>query len=66
MRGKKNEGGERVSVVLLVLGIAILALSLAADPAGIGGNPSFGRNQITGVIVGAIMIIVGLSTRLKK
>jgi hypothetical protein len=61
MGGKKT-----VSIVLLVAGVVILVLSLAADLVGIGGNPVFGRNQIIGVIVGAIVTVVGLVLRLKK
>jgi len=66
MGDRKREGRERVSIVLLVLGIAMLATSLAADPTGTGGNPSFEHDQITGAIAGAIVTIVGLITKLKK
>jgi hypothetical protein len=61
MAGKKT-----ASIVLLVAGVVILVLSLAADLVGIGGNPIFGRDQIIGVIVGAIVTVVGLVLRLKK
>jgi len=55
-----------VGTVLLVVGIAVLVLALAADPIGIGGNPIFGRNQIIGTIVGAIAAVAGLVLRRKK
>jgi len=61
MEGKKTAG-----IILLVAGIVILALSLAADPLGIGVSPEFGWRQITGAIVGAIAIVVGLVLTLKK
>lgn len=61
MGGKKTVG-----IVLLVVGIVILVLALAADPIGIGGNPDFGRTQIIGTIVGAVVTVVGLILRLKK
>jgi hypothetical protein len=61
MGGKKTVG-----IVLLVVGIVILVLALAADPIGIGGNPDFGRIQIISTIVGAIVTVVGLILRLKK
>ena len=62
MKGKKT-----VSIVLLVVGIAILALSLAADYIGIGDAvPSFGPQQIAGTIVGAIVAVVGLFLMLRK
>ncbi|MCK4315209.1 MAG: hypothetical protein KAX24_05505 [Anaerolineae bacterium] len=65
MEGKKNKK-KTAATVLLVVGIVILVLSLAADPLGIGGNPVFGRNQIIGTIVGAIVTVVGLILRLRK
>jgi len=55
-----------LGLVLLVVGIAVLVLSLAADPLGIGGNPIFGRNQIIGTIVGAVAAVVGFVLRRKK
>jgi hypothetical protein len=61
MGGKKTIG-----TVLLVVGIVVLLLSLVADPIGIGGSPGFGRNQIVGAIVGAIVTVVGLVLTLKK
>lgn len=68
MEGKKNKKNKKktAATVLLVVGIVILVLSLAADPIGIGGNPAFGRDQITGAIVGAIVTVVGLILRLRK
>ena len=68
MEGKKNKKNKKktAATVLLVVGIVILVLSLAADPLGIGGNPVFGRNQIIGTIVGAIVTVVGLILRLRK
>jgi len=60
--GKKTAG-----IVLLVVGIVIVVVSLAADPLGLGGsNVVFGLRQIAGTIVGAIVTVVGLVLRLKK
>lgn len=53
-------------IVLLVIGIVVLLLSLLADVIGIGGSPVFGYRQIVGVIVGAIVAVVGLVLTLKK
>jgi len=61
MGGKKTAG-----ITLLVVGIAVLLLSLVADPIGIGGSPGFGPYQIVGTIVGAIVAVVGLVLTLKK
>ena len=56
-----------ISIVLLVVGIVILVVSLAADFLGIGGNTAvFGPRQITGAVVGAVLIVVGLILRPRK
>ena len=56
-----------ISIVSLVVGIAILVLSLAADPLGLGGsNTVFGPRQIAGTVVGAVATVAGLVLRLKK
>ncbi len=46
-----------IGIVLLVVGIVLLLLSLAADM--IGGAPGFGTNQIAGTVIGVIVAIVG-------
>jgi len=51
---------------LLVVGIVVLLLSLLADLIRIGGHPGFGYYQIVGIIVGAIVTVVGLVLTLKK
>ena len=61
MGGKKTAG-----ITLLVVGIAVLLLSLVADPIGIGGSPGFGSYQIVSTIVGAIVTVVGLVLTLRK
>jgi hypothetical protein len=54
------ERRKTAGIILLVAGIVILVLSLAADALGVGVTPHFGWRQITGAIVGAIAIVVGL------
>jgi Na+/glutamate symporter len=54
MGGKKTVG-----IVLLVVGVAVLALSLFADPIGIGNATAFGRDQIIGTIAGVIVAVGG-------
>ena len=61
MKNKK-----RIGIILLVVGIAVLALALVADLVGIGNAPAFGRDQIWAVIVGVIVAIVGLVLTLRK
>ena len=45
---------------LLVLGAALLIVSLLADAIGIGANPGFGYRQIIGVVLGVIAVIRGI------
>jgi hypothetical protein len=61
MAGKKTAG-----VVLLVVGIVIVALSLAADTLGVGNPSAFGPLQIAAVVVGGIVAIIGLPLTLQR
>ena len=53
-------------IVLLVAGIVVLVLALAADPLGIGEGGGFGRNQVIGTVVGAVVAVAGLVLTLLK
>ena len=55
MGNKKTLG-----IVLIVAGVVVLLVSLAADVVGIGGAPGFGYKQIIGAIAGVIIAVVGL------
>jgi hypothetical protein len=55
-----------IGIVLLVLGIVLLLLSLAADMVGIGGAPGLGYKQIAGIIIGAIVAVIGFVLNSKK
>ncbi len=59
-------GSKRLSSIMLVVGIIILVLSLLADFAGFGRAPGMGSNQIMGIIVGAVVTIIGVIKMLKK
>ena len=48
-----------IGYIVIVLGIAALILSLAADAIGIGGSPGIGWRQLTGAAVGLIVMIYG-------
>jgi hypothetical protein len=61
MKGKKT-----LSIVLLVLGIVLFVLSLAADAIGLGGSPGFGGIQIAGILLGALAAVVGLLIMRRK
>jgi len=51
--------------ILLIAGIIILLISLIADTLGVGREPGFGYLQISGTIIGAVVIVLGL-IRLRK
>jgi hypothetical protein len=47
-------------ILLSVAGAALLAVSLLADVVGLGDSTRFGPNQVTGTIVGGVVLVVGL------
>ncbi len=49
-----------IGYVLILLGVIILVLSLAADAIGIGGSPGIGWKQLTGAAVGLLVALGGL------
>jgi hypothetical protein len=49
-----------LGIVLAIVGAVGTAVSALADPLGIGEGNTFGWLQITGVIIGAIVILLGL------
>jgi hypothetical protein len=61
MADKKTLG-----IVLIVVGIVVLLLAVLANPLGIGNPARFGFIQIAGVVVGAIVALVGLYLALKR
>jgi hypothetical protein len=65
-RGEKMGSKKAVGIALLVVGIIVLALSLLAEPLGIGGPSSgFGPYQIAGTVVGVVVALVGLVLALR-
>jgi hypothetical protein len=48
-----------MGIGLIVVGVIVLIVSLAADSLGIGGAPGIGFKQIGGAVVGVIVAIVG-------
>jgi len=47
-------------VILLVLGVLLFVVSLAADAVGIGEGTGIGWKQVTGAVVGAIIAAIGI------
>jgi hypothetical protein len=51
-----------VGVVVALVGGALVVVSALADPLGIGGvDETFGWKQITGVVVGGLVLLLGLA-----
>lgn len=48
-----------LAIGLIILGVLILAVVFLAGPLGLAGN-SFGIKHIIGVVVGAIVLVVGV------
>ena len=61
MKNKKTIG-----ILMIVIGIALLIISLLADTLGLGGAAGFGWKQILGSVVGAIAVVAGLILAIKK
>jgi hypothetical protein len=56
-----------IGIVLIVAGIALMAVSLAADLLGLGGlNAVFGPRQLVGTVIGVLVIAGGVVLRMKK
>jgi hypothetical protein len=51
----------RLGWVLVALGAVLVAISALADPLGLGEGGGVGWKQITGVVVGAAVLLVGLA-----
>ncbi|UCC72900.1 MAG: hypothetical protein JSV86_21565 [Gemmatimonadota bacterium] len=49
-----------VGLTVAVVGLIVGLLFALADLIGLGGTPGFGRNQLIGVIVGAVILIIGI------
>ena len=53
------------SILVLVIGIALLAASLLADVIGLGDDPGFGNQQTMGTVAGVVIIAIGLFLTLR-
>ena len=47
--------------IVVAVGAVLLLVSALAEPIGLGDGDGFGSKQITGVIVGAVVMVVGLA-----
>ena len=53
-------------IILLIIGLALAALSLTADLISLGVGGGFGYKQIAGLVVGVGGIIIGLVFIVRK
>ena len=50
-----------IGLVLVIAGVVGIAVSALADPLGIGEGQVFGWLQITGVVIGAVVTLLGVA-----
>lgn len=55
-----------VSIVVVVVGVGLLAVSLLADVVNVGGSAGFGTDQTLGAVAGAVLTGAGLFLLRKK
>jgi uncharacterized membrane protein YeaQ/YmgE (transglycosylase-associated protein family) len=55
-----------IGYALIILGVVVLVVSLAADTLGIGNVPGFGWKQILGAVVGAVVVLGGVWMAMRK
>ena len=55
-----------MGIVLIVVGVVLAVISLAADAIGIGSYPGLNWAQILGTVVGAILALVGVWLAMRK
>ncbi len=48
-----------IGLILLIVGMVVLIISVAADAIGLGSDPGFGNQQTAGTALGAIAAIIG-------
>ena len=57
---------KKIGQFFLLIGLIIFILASSADFIGFGEYPGYGYKQISGLIVGAIAIFVGVYLKRKK
>ena len=50
---------KKLGSILTGIGIVVLLISVFADLLGIGGYPGLGYKQVTGTILGIVIVITG-------
>ena len=49
-----------LGIIIIILGLLLAIVSLAADALGIGGAPGIGWKQILGTVVGVLIAVGGV------
>ena len=57
---------DRTAIVLILLGIALAAVSGLADTVGLGDDRGFHYRQAIGVGVGAVLVVAGVVLALRR
>ena len=57
---------DRTAIVLILLGIALAAVSGLADTVGLGDDRGFHYRQAIGVGVGAVLVVAGVVVALRR
>jgi hypothetical protein len=52
---------KRAAGVLIAVGVVLVAISAFAEPLGLGADDGVGWKQATGIVVGAVLALVGLA-----
>ncbi len=57
---------QTASIVVIVIGVGLLIVSVLADVIGVGDGLGFGSRQISGILGGAVITLVGLGLYLMR
>lgn len=52
--------------IIMIVGVGVLAVSLLADYVGIGNDQGYGKQQITGTVVGVVVMLLGFALMKKS
>lgn len=52
--------GKNLAVVMILAGLILTLVSVFAEQLGLGRGQGFGYRQMTGTIVGALILLIGL------
>jgi len=53
-------GGKTLGLVVLAVGVVLFVISAFAEPLGLGDDGGLGWKQITGMIVGGVVVAAGI------